>query len=200
VSGHPAHFFLAKDAPCRVKGGVSLTEQQTNDVCIPRGRAYGGENDVRRAPKRLPMGKPAKDEFLNAKRFFSPKSEPLKRFPRFSQGTIATLVRCSKANISGNTCSTIQKGQGVKLTAFPSRARKRTGSILEAGICFWRSVCNEWSSRRPNRDQTAIENCIITSITKAARVSPQIHETSRRFFGAIHGLISCPLNSGLRRT
>src|SRR5258707_12083894 len=104
------------------------------------------------------------------RRFFSPKSEPGKRF-----SNLARTRTCSSKATSPTRCSTFRKGR-VKLTVLSEQGKEAVVAILEPGQFFGEGCMNGHPRRIATT--TAIENCVITSITKAAMVAA-IHDEPR---------------------
>src|SRR3984893_7053775 len=119
-------------------------------------------------PKEAPMGKPANDVF-DAKVFLAKvgAGKQVLEFHKnqnvFEQGDIA------------DTVFYIQKGR-VKLTVLSEQGKEAVVAILEPGQFFGEGCMNGHPRRIATT--TAIENCVITSITKAAMVAA-IHDEPR---------------------
>src|ERR1700738_4104995 len=116
-------------------------------------------------PKEAPMGKPANDEF-DAKVFLAKvgAGKTILEFHKnqhvFEQGDVA------------DTVFYIQKGK-VKLTVLSDQGKEVVIAILEPGQFFGESCLNGHALRIATT--TAIEDCLITVITKAAMIAA-IHD------------------------
>src|ERR1700694_552509 len=112
-------------------------------------------------PKEAPMGKPANDEF-DAKVFLGKVGagktilEFHKKQHVFEQGNIANAVFY------------IQKGR-VKLTVMSEQGKEAVVAILEPGQFFGEGCMNGHALRIATT--TAMEDCLITAITKAAMIA-----------------------------
>ena len=107
------------------------------------------------------MGKPANDEF-DAKVFLA-KVGAGKR----SWNSIRISTSSSKET-SRTRCFTFKKA-GSSSLSYPSRARKRSSAILEPGQFFGEGCLNGHTLRIATT--TAMEECVITSITKEAMIA-----------------------------
>src|ERR1700681_1169707 len=116
-------------------------------------------------PKEAPMGKPANDEF-DAKVFLAKvgAGKTILEFHKnqnvFEQGDIADSVFY------------LQKGR-VKLTVLSEQGKEAVVAILEPGQFFGEGCLNGHSLRMATT--TAMEECLVTSITKDAMIAA-IHE------------------------
>src|ERR1700730_10105900 len=116
-------------------------------------------------PKEAPVGKPANDEF-DAKVFIAKVGagktvlEFYKNQHVFEQGDVA------------DTVFYIQKGK-VKLTVMSEHGKEAVVAILEPGQFFGEGCINGHKQRISTT--TAMEDCLITAITKAAMVAA-IHD------------------------
>ena len=111
------------------------------------------------------MAKPVKDR-LTPKRF-SP------RWARGKRSSILTRTStCSSKAMSPDTVLYIQRGK-VKLTVVSEQGKEAVVAILEPGQ-FFGEGCMNGHTRRISTT-TAMEDCIITSITKAAMIAA-IHD------------------------
>src|ERR1700738_3092292 len=112
-------------------------------------------------PKEAPMGKPANDVF-DAKVFLAKvgAGKQVLEFHKnqhvFEQGDVADAVFY------------IQKGR-VKLTVLSEQGKEAVVAILEPGQFFGEGCMNGHPLRIATT--TAMENCVITSITKAAMIA-----------------------------
>src|ERR1700687_3454058 len=112
-------------------------------------------------PKEAPMGKPANDEF-DAKVFLAKvgAGKTILEFHKnqnvFEQGDIA------------DTVFYIQKGR-VKLTVLSEQGKEAVVAILEPGQFFGEGCLNGHKQRISTT--TAMEDCLITAITKDAMLS-----------------------------
>jgi CRP-like cAMP-binding protein len=112
-------------------------------------------------PKEAPMGKPANDEF-DAKVFLAKVGfgKTILEFHKnqhvFEQGEVA------------DTVFYIQKGR-VKLTVMSEQGKEAVVAILEPGQFFGEGCMNGHALRIATT--TAMEDCLITAITKAAMIA-----------------------------
>src|SRR6476660_6702197 len=112
-------------------------------------------------PKEAPMGKPANDEF-DAKVFLAKVGfgKTILEFHKnqhvFEQGEVA------------DTVFYIQKGR-VKLTVMSDHGKEAVVAILEPGQFFGEGCMNGHALRIATT--TAMEDCLITAITKAAMIA-----------------------------
>src|ERR1700730_2392928 len=112
-------------------------------------------------PKEAPMGKPANDEF-DAKAFLAKVG---------SGKTILEFHKNQHVFEQGDTADTvfyIQKGK-VKLTVLSEHGKEAVVAILESGQFFGEGCMNGHTLRIATT--TAIEDSVITSITKQAMLA-----------------------------
>jgi CRP/FNR family cyclic AMP-dependent transcriptional regulator len=101
------------------------------------------------------------------RRVFSPKSEPGKRLSNSKK-----ISTCSSKATSPTRCFSFQKGR-VKLTVLSEQGKEAVVAILEPGQFFGEGCMNGHALRISTT--TAMDNCLITSITKAAMIAA-IHD------------------------